>query len=159
MGRRGYKCTTTPALRAGWRQIAAATVGCTTFRVIPFTPILAGTPLASPRGRAKVAFSITPERTEPLPKKSATSPIYHSDRSASGVEESTTWDDEPPQDKTCYLGRFLDSHSFARNDMSGGGTIQPHRLYSGRSLRFRWWVYFSTNGFQKRARPSPITVN
>ena len=23
----GYKCTTTPALRAGWRQIAAATVG------------------------------------------------------------------------------------------------------------------------------------
>ena len=29
--------------------------------------------------------------------------------SASGVEESTTWDNEPTQDKTCYLGRFLDS--------------------------------------------------
>ena len=36
-------------------------------------------------------------------------PLCHSDRSASGVEESTTWDDEPPQDKTCHLGRFLDS--------------------------------------------------
>ena len=34
-----YKCkrTTIPALRAGWRQIAAATMGGTTFRVIPFT--------------------------------------------------------------------------------------------------------------------------
>ena len=36
-------------------------------------------------------------------------PLCHSDRSASGVEESTTWDDEPTQDKTCYLRRFLDS--------------------------------------------------
>ena len=35
-----YKCkrTTIPALRAGWRQIAAATVGCTIFGVMPFTP-------------------------------------------------------------------------------------------------------------------------
>ena len=32
-----FKRTTTPALRAGWRQIAADTVGGTTFRVIPFT--------------------------------------------------------------------------------------------------------------------------
>ena len=36
-------------------------------------------------------------------------PLCHSDRSASGVEESTTWDDKPTQGKTCYLGRFLDS--------------------------------------------------
>ena len=26
-----------------------------------------------------------------------------------GVEESTTWDDEPPQDKICNLSGFLDS--------------------------------------------------
>ena len=36
-------------------------------------------------------------------------PVCHSDRSDSGVEESTTWDKEPTQDKTCYSGRFLDS--------------------------------------------------
>ena len=36
-------------------------------------------------------------------------PLCHSDRSASGVEVSTTWDDKPTQGKTCYLGRFLDS--------------------------------------------------
>ena len=36
-------------------------------------------------------------------------PFCHSDRSVSGVEESTTWDKEPTQDKTCYSGRFLDS--------------------------------------------------
>ena len=47
-------------------------------------------------------------------------PFCHSDRSASGAEESTTWDKEPPQDKTCHLGRFLGSLPFARNDMSGG---------------------------------------
>ena len=35
--------------------------------------------------------------------------VCHSDRSVSGVEESTTWDDEPPQDEICYLSRFLDS--------------------------------------------------
>ena len=49
-------------------------------------------------------------------------PFCHSDRSASGAEESTTWDKEPPQDKTCHLGRFLGSLPFARNDMSGGGS-------------------------------------
>ena len=35
----------------------------------------------------------------------------HSDRSVSGVEESTTWDNEPSQDKICYLRGFLDSVS------------------------------------------------
>ena len=46
-------------------------------------------------------------------------PICHSDRSASGVEESTTWDNESPQDKIRNLRGFLDSLRFARNDMSG----------------------------------------
>ena len=50
--------------------------------------------------------------------------------SVSGVEESTTWDNEPPQDKNCHMGRFLDC---ARNDMSGGGTVQPNGLYFQRS--------------------------
>ena len=50
------------------------------------------------------------ERTEALPIKTRHVPhLCHSDRSVSGVEESTTWDDEPTQDKTCYLGRFLGS--------------------------------------------------
>ena len=40
---------------------------------------------------------------------SQTRNVCHSDRSVSGVEESTTWDNEPTQDKACYLGRFLDS--------------------------------------------------
>ena len=55
---------------------------------------------------------------------------------------------EPPQDKICNSGRFLDSHSFARNDMSVGSSGCPQELYSerpperhiGRSLRFRWKV-------------------
>ena len=72
----------------------------------------------------------------------------HSDRSVSGVEESTTLEKEPPQDKICNSGRFLDSHSFARNDMSVGSSGCPQELYSerpperhiGRSLRFRWKV-------------------
>ena len=36
VGRNKYKCTTIPALWAGWRQVAAATVGCTIFWVVPF---------------------------------------------------------------------------------------------------------------------------
>ena len=51
------------------------------------------------------------------------------------MEESTTLVNEPPQDKICHSGRFLDSHSLPRNDMSGGGTIHPHRLYSERGGR------------------------
>ena len=37
----------------------------------------------------------------------------------SGVEESTTWDNEPPQDKTSNSGRFLDSLCSGRNDNFG----------------------------------------
>ena len=60
-------------------------------------------------------------------------PLCHSDRSASGVEESTTLENEPTQDETCHSGRFLDSHSFARNDMSGVVPFCQHRLYLPRS--------------------------
>ena len=61
--------------------------------------------------------------------------ICHSDRSDSGVEESTTLEKEPTQDKACCLGRALDSHSLPRDDMSIGDTIHPHRLYSERGGR------------------------
>ena len=54
--------------------------------------------------------------------------------SVSGVEESTTLEDEPPQDKACCLGRFLGSLPFARNDMSEVVPFSPHRLYSLRSV-------------------------
>ena len=54
--------------------------------------------------------------------------VCHSDRSVSGVEESTTLDKEPTQGKTGNSGRFLDSHSLPRNDMSICGSIQPYRL-------------------------------
>ena len=39
------------------------------------------------------------------------------------MEESTTFDKDPPQDKLCHSGRFLGSHSFARNDMSEGDSV------------------------------------
>ena len=61
-------------------------------------------------------------------------PFCHSDRSVSGVEESTTLVKEPTQDKTCCLGRFLDSHSFARNDMPGGGSVLSTRVIFGALL-------------------------
>ena len=48
------------------------------------------------------------ERTELFPIKTRHVPHYVIP-TASGVEESTTLDKKPPQDKTCYLGRFLDS--------------------------------------------------
>ena len=69
---------------------------------------------------------------------------------------------------------------FGRNDMSGGGTVQPHRLYSGRGGRQiaaptgslesgsgqpnrlysgrGGWI-FPHSVFQKRIRSSPIIVN
>ena len=61
------------------------------------------------------------------------SPFCHSDRSASGVEESTTLENEPTQDNTCHLGRFLNSHSLPRNDMPLGGSGCSRGLYLGRS--------------------------
>ena len=44
-----------------------------------------------------------PDNTRHLP------PLCHSDRSVSGVEESTTLQKEPTQDKICHLSGFLDS--------------------------------------------------
>ena len=46
-------------------------------------------------------------------------PSCHSYRSVSGAEESTTLEEEPTQSKICYLGRFLGSLLFARNNKSG----------------------------------------
>ena len=57
----------------------------------------------------------------------------HSDRSVSGVEKSTTLLKEPTQGKICNSGRFLDSLLLARNDMPGGGCIQPYGLHSLRT--------------------------
>ena len=85
--------------------------------------------------------------------------VCHSDRSVSGVEESTTLVKEPPQGKTCYLRRFLGSASlhsewhvegwfrFVRTGCIRNvawrwiiaatlrDSIQPHGLYSGRGGR------------------------
>ena len=55
-----------------------------------------------PRGSAK------PRRSIGRIRRNVT-PLCHSDRSASGVEESTTLGNKPAQDRTCCLGRFLDS--------------------------------------------------
>ena len=76
-------------------------------------------PPTGPEGRNRGTFTFVTAKPE-------TSVIQA--LSVSGVEESTTLENEPPQDKNCHLGRFLDS---ARNDMSGrgGGTIQSNGLY------------------------------
>ena len=101
------------------------------------------------------------------------------------MEESTTLVKEPTQGKICNLSGFLDSLPFARNDMSMGGAVLSQRVVfltehgdessplhcvvpfnhtgyfrnvaGGRlpPLRFRWWVDFLPNVFQKRTRPSP----
>ena len=57
-------------------------------------------PPTGPQGRNRGTFTFVTAKLE-------TSVIQA--LSASGVEESTTLDNEPPQDKTCHLGRFLDS--------------------------------------------------
>ena len=57
-------------------------------------------PPTGPQGRSRGTFEfVTPNAKN----------VCHSDRSASGVEESSTLENEPPQDKACYSGRFLDS--------------------------------------------------
>ena len=48
-------------------------------------------------------------RIQPVWISGTTPHVCHSDRSVSGVEESTTLVNEPTQNKTCYSGRFLDS--------------------------------------------------
>ena len=91
-----------------------------------------------------------PERTELFPiKPENVSHFCHSDRSVSGVEESTTLGNEPTQDKTGNSGRFLDSHSFARNDMSVGGSVQLHGIYLQRGMamnhrRYIAWFHSTT---------------
>ena len=52
-------------------------------------------------------------------------PLCHSDGHASGVEESTTLDNEPPQDKPSYLGRFLDSLRSLGMTCTMGSTSAP----------------------------------
>ena len=73
-------------------------------------------------------------------------PLCHSDRSVSGVEESTTLRKEPPQDKTCCLGRFLGS--LCSLGMTCGGVVPFNRTGYKRNvaggrlppLRSRWGV-------------------
>ena len=55
----------------------------------------------------------------------------HSDRSVSGVEESTTLDEEPTQDKICHLGRFLDSFHSLGMTWSVGGSVMSARVVFG----------------------------
>ena len=89
-----------------------------------------------------------------------TSPHCHSDRSASGVEESTTWQNEPTQDKTCHLGRFLDSLR-SRNDIIDGWFHFVHTGYNchaperhiGRS------PHTLTGGYIWTTSVAPIIVN
>ena len=81
-----------------------------------------------------------PERTEPLPKILENVPtLCHSDRSVSGVEESTTLDNEPPQDKICNSGRFLDS-------------------LCSLGMTCRWVVPFIHTGYNRHV-PGTVSVN
>ena len=132
----------------------------------------------------------------------------------SGLERKWSGGIHPSCKITCVwerllLGKIPPLAALGRDDMSVGGSVQPHRLYLqrggrqiaaptegytvqphglylqrfmamnhrryiawyrstawvifgasperhiGRSLRFRWWVDFLPNVFQKRARPSP----
>ena len=109
-----------------------------------------------------------PERTELLPIiLKNVPPFCHSDRSASGVEESTTLENEPTQDKTSNLGRFLDSlrslgmtcryvvpfnHTGCIRNVAGGRlpkkswcdchrqSIDFDSLRGAPPLRTHWWV-------------------
>ena len=100
--------------------------------------------------------AVPPRKDGTVPEKSRKRPPFcHSDRSGSGVEESTTLEEGLTQDKTCCLGRFLDSlrslgmtcrgqsHLDSIDESSPlhwvyrvlGNTIQPHRLYLQRGGR------------------------
>ena len=64
------------------------------------------------------------ERTELFPAKNRNvPPLCHSDRSASGVEESTTEEKVPTQGKICYLGSFLGSLRSLGMSGRGGGFV------------------------------------
>ena len=93
-------------------------VNGTTRNMVP--PTVAAATCRHPARRAGIVVRSYPQQSNQN--------VCHSDRSVSGVEESTTWDDEPPQDKICCLRRFLDSVSLARNDMPGGGFVLSTRV-------------------------------
>ena len=96
--------------------------------------------------------------TGPLPKSGAgrffieavqinktTPQVCHSDRSASGAEESTTLEKEPTQGKTCYLRRFLRSLCSVGMTCRGVVPFCPHSLYSKRGMAMnhrRYIVWF-----------------
>ena len=87
---------------------AARHVGCITCVVEWYHPKYGTPTVAAAICRQPAA---RPESWYIRIRNSQTRNACHSDRSASGVEGSTTWDNEPPQDKTCHSGRFLDSVS------------------------------------------------
>ena len=82
---------------------------------------------------------------QPVQVNKATPQVCHSDGRVSGVEESTTLEYEPPQDKASNSGRFLDSHLLSRNDMLVGGSVLPPRVVFGTLLGDEssplHWVY------------------
>ena len=85
---------------------------------------------SSPRGRAKVAFSIAAERTELFPIKTRHVPPY-----VIPTRASAEWRNPPrgrkvpTQGKICNLRRFLDSLRFARNDMPGVVLFFPQVIH------------------------------
>ena len=94
---------------------------------------------SSPRGRAKGAFLVC------FPS----APVVPTMRNAIPRLIHRLWRSPFPEGEGFAWYRSSTRVVFATS---------PER-HIGRSLRFRWWVHFSTNGFQKRSRPSPITVN
>ena len=73
-------------------------------------------------------------RIQPVRVNKTTPPGMSFRPQRSGVEESTTLGEKPTQDKTCNLGRFLDSLSLPRNDISVGGFVFLHGFYSLRCM-------------------------
>ena len=80
-------------------------------------------PPPGPQGRKRGTFTFVTAKPE-------TSVIQA--LSVSGVEESTTWDNEPPQGKTCCLGRFLGSLRSLGMTCREGSFIHPNGVYSQR---------------------------
>ena len=85
---------------------------------------------SSPIGRAKGAFRLHLKGRNRYRQKNKTRPPHFviQASSASGVEESTTLEEEPTQDKACYLRRFFDSLYSLGMTNRWGGSIPPHRL-------------------------------
>ena len=119
------------------------------------------TPTHQRNRRERPMCRSAPESTEPLPiiPENVTRNVIQA-FSASGVEESTTLEKVPPQDKTSNLGRFLDSLR-SRNDIIDGWFHFVHTGYNcnaaerhtGRSL------HTLPNGLKWTALVAPIIVN